>query len=419
MPNLRLTHIITLAVALLLNIAGTLHAAPYDTIDTDTTSHIPRPWVGLAAGVGIFGTTAVSRQSYPRVYTRPSDKKSTDRGTDWLQYAPLAAPWVLKAAGVPTRSGWGRMAVSQGLATIFMAGTVKTMKDSFHSSRPNGSDDHSFPSGHTACAFMGATMLAFELNDVSPWYTVGAYAVATGIALERAIDSHHYPTDIAAGAGIGIFTAQLGYWIGDMIFGRRQLDMRSHDLRLNSNFSYLSLQTGLALPLGPVKAGDTRLQRLPSLSASLRGGWAISDHWGLALELGLLSTPLITDVHHDRTYVKSMSSLSALIIPYYVCPLSNRVSFTAEAAAGYRHNLPLNLEDSSIETGSSSPVGRVNVGCVLRFSSNFSARASIGYEISRYRFTVRPSTVYHIPAPASTRGISSTLLLSISSRYEF
>lgn len=419
MPHLHLTNITLLVTALLLNIAGTLHATPSVSLDADTLPRARQPWIGLATGVGIFGTAAVARQSYPRVWNRHSDKKSPDRGTDWLQYAPLATPWVLKAAGVHTRSGWGRMAVSQGLATILMAGTVKTMKDSFHSSRPDGSDVHSFPSGHTAFAFMGATMLAFELNDVSAWYTVGAYAMATGIALERAIDNHHYPTDIAAGAGIGIFTAQLGYWIGDMIFGRHRPDIPTGDLRPNTNVSFLSLQTGLALPLGHVRAGNTSLQRLPSLSASLRGGWAVSDHWGLALEFGILSTPLLSDVHHDRTYVKSMSSLSALIIPYYVCPLSNCVSFTAEAAVGYRHNLPLNLEDSSIETGTSSPVGRVNAGCVLRFSSNFSARASIGYEISRYRFTVRPSTIYHIPAAASTRGISSALLLNISSRYEF
>jgi len=56
---------------------------------------------------------------------------------------------------------------------------------------------------------------------------------------------------------------------------------------------------------------------------------------------------------------------------------------------------------------------------VLRFSSNFSARASIGYEMSRYRFTVRPSAAYSIPAPATARGIASALLVNISSRYEF
>jgi len=401
-------------------ITGSMHAATHVTAsDSMTLTHTLSPWIGIAVGAGLFGTVVTARQSYPHSYSIASMGKSPDRGADVLQYTPLAAPWLLKAIGVPTRSGWGRMAVSQGIATALMAGTVKGLKESVHSLRPDGADHRSFPSGHTAFAFMGATMMARELGHVSPWYAIGAYAVATGVAVERAVDRHHFPTDIVAGADIGIISAQLGYWVGDMLFGDRQLELPPQDLCHNTNFSYLALQTGLALPLGPIHAGDTHIQRLPALSASLRGGWAISEHWGLGLEFGLLSTPLITDVHHYRTHVKSLSSLSALITPYYIFPLNDRVSFTAEAAAGYRHNLPLNLDDSSIETGASSPVGRVNVGCVLRFSTKFSAQASIGYEMSRYRFTVKPSAAYHIPDATSTRGLSSTLLINISSRYEF
>lgn len=409
-------HIILPLSTLLLFISGNAQAA---VTHTDSVAREPHPWIGMAAGAGIIGVSAIARQAYPHNFVTTSGGNSSDRGADYLQYAPLAAPWILKAAGVRTRSGWGRMAVSQGFATAFMVGSVKALKESVHAARPDGSDNHSFPSGHTAWAFMGATMMARELGGTSPWYTVGAYTLATGVAIERAIDRHHYPTDIVAGAGIGILSAQLGYWIGDMIFGDRQLELDADDLRLNSNFSFLSLQTGLALPLGPICAGDTRIQRMPALSASLRGGWAINDHWGMAVELGLLSTPLISDVNHYRTYIKSMSSLSAVIAPYYICALSNRVSFTAEVGAGYRHNLPLNLDDKSIETGTSSPVGRINVGCVLRFSSSFSTHASIGYEMSRYRFSVTPSTAYHIPVAASTHGLSSSLLINISSRYEF
>lgn len=409
-------HIILTLSTLLLCITGNAQAA---VTPTDSAAREPHPWIGMAAGAGIIGVSTIARQTYPHNFATPTAVNKSDRGADYLQYAPLAAPWILKAAGVRTRSGWGRMAVSQGFATAFMVGSVKALKESVHAVRPDGSDNRSFPSGHTAWAFMGATMMARELGGTSPWYAVGAYTVATGVAIERAIDRHHYPTDIVAGAGIGILSAQLGYWIGDMIFGDRQLELQASDLRLNSNFSFLSLQTGLALPLGPIRAGDTRLQRMPALSASLRGGWAINDHWGLAVELGLLSTPLISDVNHYRTYIKSLSSLSAVVAPYYICALSNRVSFTAEVGAGYRHNLPLNLDDKSIETGTSSPVGRINLGCVLRFSSSFSTRASIGYEMSRYRFSVKPSTAYHIPAADSTHGLSSSLLINISSRYEF
>ena len=155
---------------LLVIVTGPLHAA---TAAADSLARPQRPWTGMAVGAGMLATSAIARQAYPDVPADIAAGKNTDRGTDWLQYAPLAAPWILKATGVPTRSGWGRMAVSQGIATMLMAGSVKTLKETVSSTRPDGSDTHSFPSGHTAWAFMGATMMARELADVSPWYAVG------------------------------------------------------------------------------------------------------------------------------------------------------------------------------------------------------------------------------------------------------
>ncbi len=272
-------------------------------------------WNGRRSrNAGHIGNRPSSLSGRPSRHRR---RKNTDRGTDWLQYAPLAAPWILKATGVPTRSGWGRMAVSQGIATMLMAGSVKTLKETVSSTRPDGSDTHSFPSGHTAWAFMGATMMARELADVSPWYAVGAYAVATGIAVERAVDRHHYPTDIVAGAGIGILSAQLGYWLGDIIFGDRNLDIRAEGLRLNTNVSYLSLQTGLALPLGPVKAGDTRLQRLPALSAALREDGPLATT-GASPSNSASSPPrssptCTTTAHMSNHYHRSVRSLRPII----------------------------------------------------------------------------------------------------------
>ena len=422
MPSARIySHrFITALLLLIIMIQGTVARA--DSIaaaDTLPPLRPVRPWAGIAAGAGMLGVAAAARQAYPRDFAVQASGPRSDRMTDYLQYAPMVAPWIFKAAGAHTRSDWGRLAVSQGVAAAVMIGTVKGLKDAVGSTRPDGSGRGSFPSGHTAWAFMGATMVAYELGDISPWYAVGAYTLATGIAVERVLDRHHYSTDVMAGAGIGILSANVGYLISDRIFGNSQACITGRDLRQESYFSFMSLQTGLSLPLGPIRAGTTSIQRLPALSVSLRSGRNISEHWGLALEAGLLSTPLITDVHHDRPYVKPQTSLSIMAAPYYILSLSSRIRLTAEAAVGYRHNLALNLDDRSIDTGTSSPVGRVNVGCVLRLNEHFSTLASVGYEVSRYRYTVHPSSAYHIPAAASARGVSSALLVNISSRYEF
>ncbi len=378
-------------------------------------------WVPGMVGGGVMTASAlVGRYAYPRHYDVADRRVRPDRGTDYLQYAPLALPWVMKLAGQPTRSGWGRMAVSQGVATAVMVGVVKGLKSGVKSMRPDGSDYNSFPSGHSAWAFMGATMVAKELGWRSPWYGIGAYALATGIAVERVVDGHHQPVDVMAGAGIGIMAAELGYFIGDLMFKNCQIDCREKQgLRLNDNFSYLALETGLSLPLGRISAGDAIVERMPALSAGLRGGWAIDDNWGLGVEIGLLKTPLILNVKHDRTYVKNLSSLGVFVSPYYSYVVSNHISLTGEVGVGYYHQFALNALENGIEAGSGTPAGRVGIGAVVRMSEHFSAKATVGYEVSGYKFTLHPSSAYHTTESVTTRGVTSALLVNISSRYEF
>lgn len=77
----------------------------------------------------------------------PDFKKSAD---DYLQYSPLAVMVGLKALGVESRGSWERMAVSDAISAVLTAGIVGTLKNTTNVTRPDGSDDRSFPSGHTA-----------------------------------------------------------------------------------------------------------------------------------------------------------------------------------------------------------------------------------------------------------------------------
>ena len=81
---------------------------------------------------------------------------------DYLQYAPAGVMVGMKAFGVKGRSSWGRMLVSDAFSAGLMAIGVNSLKYSCRVMRPDGSSRNSFPSGHTATAFMTATMLHKE-----------------------------------------------------------------------------------------------------------------------------------------------------------------------------------------------------------------------------------------------------------------
>lgn len=69
-------------------------------------------------------------------------------------------------------------------------------------------DTWSFPSGHAASAFAGAT--AILLNDPRTGRVAMVYAAMVGVS--RVYLCVHWPTDVIAGAAIGIVIAVLAVW---------------------------------------------------------------------------------------------------------------------------------------------------------------------------------------------------------------
>lgn len=137
---------------------------------------------------------------------------------DYLQYAPAGVMLALKASGYESRSSWGRMLASDALSVAVMSAAVNGVKYSVGRLRPDGSARNSFPSGHTATAFMTATMLHKEYGWRSPWFSIGGYTAATVTGVSRLMNNRHWMTDVMAGAAIGIGSVHLGYYLGDLIF---------------------------------------------------------------------------------------------------------------------------------------------------------------------------------------------------------
>ncbi|MBN1999234.1 phosphatase PAP2 family protein, partial [candidate division KSB1 bacterium] len=75
--------------------------------------------------------------------------------------------------------------------------------------RINPPDKFSFPSGHTAGAFVMATMISVFY----PAWTIPGYTMASVIGVSRVYNGVHFPTDVMAGVLLGRVCAMLGLWI--------------------------------------------------------------------------------------------------------------------------------------------------------------------------------------------------------------
>ena len=146
---------------------------------------------------------------------------------DYIQYLPWAAHFTMGLCGVKGVSkNRYQVLTADALAAVMMVSVVQGLKYSINRTRPNG-HSVSFPSGHTAAAFTGATLLAHEYAHRNIWIPIAGYTVATVTGVMRVLNNRHYVSDVVVGAAIGILSAELAYWATDAIFKDKKL-FKSH-----------------------------------------------------------------------------------------------------------------------------------------------------------------------------------------------
>lgn len=143
------------------------------------------------------------------------DKKFTI--DDFSQNVPFLSVYGLNCIGIKGKNNFKDRTVILGTAALIMGSTVYGVKNLSAIRRPDGSSSNSFPSGHTATAFMGAEFLYREYKDVSAWYGISGYLVAAGTGFLRIYNDRHWLSDVATGAGIGILSTKIAYRIHPFI----------------------------------------------------------------------------------------------------------------------------------------------------------------------------------------------------------
>lgn len=176
---------------------------------------VPAVLIGYGIlGIGNDQLIGFNKQIRSEVTEDIDEKISID---DFSQYAPIAAVYGLNAVGIAGKNSLKDRTIIMATSYLIMSSTVLALKSVTKIERPDGSSNNSFPSGHTATAFAGAEFMWQEYKDQSIWYGISGYAIATGTGIFRMYNNRHWLTDVAAGAGIGILSTKIAYWIAPYI----------------------------------------------------------------------------------------------------------------------------------------------------------------------------------------------------------
>ncbi len=140
---------------------------------------------------------------------------------------PAAMVYGLEWVGVKPKTDFANRSVILAKAEAMMLISVFAIKHWSNVERPDGSNFQSFPSGHTAQAFLSAHFFHKEFGYKSIWYSIGGYAVASAVGVMRVAHNRHWITDVMTGAGLGILSTEIAY--------------RTHRYRWKKNFQFTVL----------------------------------------------------------------------------------------------------------------------------------------------------------------------------------
>ena len=181
---------------------------------------IPAVMIGYGA-ITAQGDAGINRQS--REFVQKQFRPVSTNFDNTLIIAPYFELAAVALAGIESRDDRINTLLIIGKGEAIMLASTFAVKYLSRETRPNGKDDLSFPSGHTAQAFLAASIVHTEFRDKSQWYGVGAYTIATSVAALRMINDKHWQSDVVAGAGFGILSAHLAYLSHRNRWGRKSI----------------------------------------------------------------------------------------------------------------------------------------------------------------------------------------------------
>ena len=206
----------THTIALVKSVDDSIPSVEYNT----------KQWIAPAALFTVgssFAAIPSLRKIESNIYDGFNPKRKFTHIDDYTHYLPALAVFTLDAAGLKGKTKPQQQLLLYALGNVTATVIVQPMKRIIGRERPNKSDFHSFPSGHTSTAFVAAEFLHQEYGHYSPWISIAGYTTAAATGYLRLYNNQHWLGDVLAGAAIGMASTKFIYWMKREINNKKKL----------------------------------------------------------------------------------------------------------------------------------------------------------------------------------------------------
>lgn len=323
---------------------------------------------------------------------------------NYLQFTPTALAYGLNIVGVEGRSSIGSLAASTAMSYALMAAMAQPIKHGTSKMRPDRTTNDAFPSGHTATAFVGATILHKEYGKtVSPWFSVVGYGAATATGLMRVIKNRHWAGDVLTGAGIGIVATEIAYGLGNFIFkekGRRRPNL-PNDANLNERSSFFGMTMGMGFGNETIDFSgcQVKLKSHTTMTAGVEGAYFFTPYIGLGGRFRVGCTPMTgwedatMDLEVKSSHLTEYTADAGL---YLTLPINGRFAVSSKALIGESlvQGIDINASNETATydyiTVEGNNTVKYGTGVSLTYShkKNSSWRVFLDYDFTRKRYAL-------------------------------
>lgn len=210
---------------------------------------------------------------------------------------------------------------------------------------------------------------------------VRGYTVATVTGVTRQLNNRHWMSDIMVGAGIGILATELGYFLADLIFKEKGLNVTEtysvYDRCRRPSFLGFSLGFS-TVPGSYTPYPGMHMQFLSGPAVSVQGAWFATPYWGFG---GRMSCTNLRVKVNGVAQNDNLECASMYAGPYFSHPFSMRWLVGAKLLGGCEIYKPCRTDFRRLERRAGFSFG-TGLSTTYLATQNLGVRFSTDYDVA-------------------------------------